>query len=78
MNNILARPEVAIRGISPHFQRSINLTYDAGNEDYIAGYIPTLKGAAALASIFPFNLLSSLFVRINLCIFLTKALLSPR
>ena len=51
MNNILARPEVAIRGISPHFQRSINLTYDAGNEDYIAGYIPTLKGAAALASI---------------------------
>src|SRR6266446_1634815 len=39
------------RPLSPHFQRSINLAYDAGNADYVAGYIPTPNGAKALASI---------------------------
>jgi hypothetical protein len=41
-----------LREISSHFQRSINLTYDAGNADYVAGYIPTPNGAEALATIF--------------------------
>lgn len=41
----------ALRAVAPHFQRSINLTYDAGNADYIAGYIPTPRGAEALAAI---------------------------
>src|SRR6267154_383881 len=40
-----------LRALSPHFQRSINLTYDAENADYAAGYIPTPKGAKALAAI---------------------------
>ena len=40
-----------LRALSPHFQRSINLTYDAGNADYVAGYIPTQNGAKALAAI---------------------------
>jgi hypothetical protein len=40
-----------LRALSPHFQRSINLTYDAGNADYIAGYIPTPNGAKSLAAI---------------------------
>lgn len=35
----------------PHFQRSINLTYDAGSADYAAGYIPTPNGAKALAAV---------------------------
>ncbi len=39
------------RKISTHFQRSINLTYDAGNAGYITGYIPTPNGVKALASI---------------------------
>ncbi len=39
------------RTISPHFQRSINLTYDAGNADYISGYIPTPNGVKALVNI---------------------------
>ncbi len=39
------------RAISPHFQRSINLSYDASNSDYIAGYIPTTNAAKALAVI---------------------------
>ncbi len=34
-----------LRVLSPHFQRSINLTYDIGNADYVAGYIPTPNGA---------------------------------
>ena len=38
-----------LRTIAPHFQRSINLTYDAGNADYISGYIPTQNGANAIA-----------------------------
>src|SRR5579875_3313904 len=41
----------SLRAPSPHFQRSINLTYDAGNADYIAGYIPTAKGAETLSAI---------------------------
>lgn len=41
-----------LRTLSPHFQRSINLTYDAGNADYVAGYIPTPNGAEALSAIF--------------------------
>src|SRR6266571_3788551 len=40
-----------LRALSPHFQRSINLTYDTGNADYVAGYIPTPSGAKALAAI---------------------------
>src|SRR5260370_36515637 len=40
-----------LRAVSPHFQRSINLTYDAGDADYIASYIPTPNGASALANI---------------------------
>ena len=40
-----------LRTIAPHFQRSINLTYDAGNADYVAGYIPTERGATTLAQI---------------------------
>src|SRR5207302_138348 len=40
-----------LRALSPHFQRSINLTYDAGNADYVEGYIPTPNGAEALAAI---------------------------
>jgi len=41
----------ALRRVSPHFQRSINLTYDVGDADYVAGYIPTPNGARALATI---------------------------
>ena len=40
-----------LRTVAPHFQRSINLAYDAGNADYIAGYIPTPNGGKALATI---------------------------
>src|SRR5260370_38366947 len=40
-----------LRASSPHFQRSINLTYDAGNADYVVGYIPTPNGVKALAAI---------------------------
>jgi hypothetical protein len=40
-----------LRTLAPHFQRSINLTYDATNADYVAGYIPTPNGAKALATI---------------------------
>lgn len=47
--SIVADP---LRAVSPHFQRSINLSYDAGDADYIAGYIPTPNGASALANIF--------------------------
>lgn len=39
-----------LRQIAPHFQRSINVTYDSGNADYIGGYIPTERGAKALAN----------------------------
>ncbi len=52
MPKTLASEQSKIRGISSHFQRSINLTYDTGNEDYIAGYIPTPNGASALSAIF--------------------------
>ncbi|VAW43167.1 hypothetical protein MNBD_CHLOROFLEXI01-1658, partial [hydrothermal vent metagenome] len=51
MSKVLTQQKATIRGISSHFQRSINLTYDAGNGDYISGYIPTLNGAATLADI---------------------------
>ncbi|GHO75235.1 hypothetical protein KSD_30060 [Ktedonobacter sp. SOSP1-85] len=40
-----------LKALSPHFQRSINVVYDAGNADYVSGYIPTPNGAEALASI---------------------------
>src|SRR5260221_14756323 len=40
-----------LRAVTPHFQRSINLTYDVGDADYVANYIPTPNGAKALASI---------------------------
>lgn len=40
-----------LKTVAAHFQRSINLTYDAGNTEYIAGYIPTPNGAKALAMI---------------------------
>src|SRR6266704_2543118 len=40
-----------LRTLSPHFQRSINLTYDAGSAEYVASYIPTPNGAEALATI---------------------------
>jgi hypothetical protein len=40
-----------LRTISSHFQRSINLTYDSSNSEYIAGYIPTPNGAKALGAI---------------------------
>ena len=43
---------IPLRTLSPHFQRSINLTYDVGNADYVAGYIPIPNGAAALSAIF--------------------------
>lgn len=52
MTKVSTLQQSEIRSISSHFQRSINLNYDAGNEDYIAGYIPTPNGAAALAAIF--------------------------
>lgn len=48
---MLATIPTTLRTISPHFQRSINLTYDSRNSDYIAGYIPTPNGAKALATI---------------------------
>jgi hypothetical protein len=41
----------SLRAPVPHFQRSINLTYDAGNADYVRGYIPTPKGAETLATL---------------------------
>ena len=41
----------SIKALSPHFQRSINLVYDAGDADYVSGYIPTPNGAEALATI---------------------------
>ncbi|MCC6602816.1 MAG: hypothetical protein IT327_06380 [Anaerolineae bacterium] len=40
-----------LRAISSHFQRSINVTYDAGNSDYVGGFIPTNNSALALANI---------------------------
>lgn len=40
-----------LRGIAPHFQRSINIAYDVEDTDFVASYIPTLNGAKALASI---------------------------
>lgn len=52
MAKVLTSEQSKIRNISSHFQRSINLNYDAGNEDYIAGYIPTPNGASTLAAIF--------------------------
>jgi len=41
----------SLRTVATHFQRSINLTYDAGNPDYIAGYIPTPNATQALVAI---------------------------
>lgn len=40
-----------LRTLSPHFQRSINVVYDTGDADYIAGYIPTPKSVEALVSV---------------------------
>ncbi len=40
-----------LRTLSPHFQRSINLAYDARDADYVAEYIPTPNGAEALAAV---------------------------
>lgn len=51
MHDYMTEVVTALRTIAPHFQRSINLTYDAGNADYISGYIPTERGATALAQI---------------------------
>lgn len=48
----------SLRAPSSHFQRSINLAYDSGNADYIAGYIPTPRGAEALTTILS-NMLSA-------------------
>lgn len=36
---------------APNFQRSISLTYDAGNADYIASYIPTPNGVRAMTQV---------------------------
>ena len=36
---------------APNFQRSISLTYDAGNADYIASYIPTPNGVRAITQV---------------------------
>jgi hypothetical protein len=41
----------ALRSVSSHFQRSINLEYDIKDSEYVAGYIPTQNGADALATI---------------------------
>ena len=51
MNNSVKTPSSTLRAIAPHFQRSINLTYDSGNAEYVAGYIPTENGATALARV---------------------------
>ena len=40
-----------LRRPSPHFQRAINLKYDLGNGDYIAGYIPTPNAMRALVAL---------------------------
>ena len=40
-----------LRRPSPHFQRSINLKYDLGDADYIAGYVPTPNAAEALVAL---------------------------
>lgn len=40
-----------LRAIAPHFQRSINLMYDADDMAYVKGYIPTSRGAAVLATV---------------------------
>jgi hypothetical protein len=37
--------------LSPHFQRAINLKYDLGNVEYIAGYIPTPNASKALSTL---------------------------
>jgi len=55
MTDILAlkqRPALnALRRPSPHFQRAINLKYDLGDADYIAGYVPTPNAAEALMAL---------------------------
>jgi hypothetical protein len=38
----------SLKALSPHFQRSINLVYDARDADYVSGYIPTPNGAEVL------------------------------
>jgi hypothetical protein len=40
-----------LKTITAHFRRSINLAYDAADTDYVKGYIPTLSGTQALASL---------------------------
>jgi hypothetical protein len=40
-----------LRRPSHHFQRAINLKYDLGDADYIAGYVPTLNAAEALVAL---------------------------
>jgi len=41
----------AIRRPSPHFRRAINLKYDLGDTDYIAGYVPIPNAAQALMAL---------------------------
>lgn len=49
---IIAETTVSqLRTISSHFQRSINVTYDEGNDAYIGGYIPTEAGVRAISNI---------------------------
>ncbi len=51
LTQLIDSPVSQLRKIAAHFQRSINVTYDAGNETYIAGYIPTEAGAIAIANV---------------------------
>ena len=54
-SNVLIQQQMfglnALRCPSPHFQRAINLKYDLGDVDYIAGYIPTPNAVQALTAL---------------------------
>ena len=43
--------KIALRTISSHFQRSVNVSYDERNDEYIGGYIPTEAGTKAMGAI---------------------------
>ena len=55
MNDMLVQQQTfslnTLRRPSPHFQRAINLKYDLGDADYIAGYIPTPNAVQALTAL---------------------------
>ncbi len=55
MNDMLIQQQTLrlnnLRRPSPHFQRAINLKYDLGDADYIAGYIPTPNAIQALTAL---------------------------